>query len=681
MAPAEIPFLDRLIPAKLFAHPEDRQRVRIMLLTIVVGTGCVLMFVWFALDAGRSFTAWQLAVIVVPQLLMYPVLCASGNIKATAIFYLLYLTCLVIGLLYFGYSQVLLGLILLPMVAAHLVGVVAAILWTVIGICIAVAWAGNNPNLDSNQQLFVQMLVIAVAAAGIASALVEKVRTQSLAELKLARQSVDVEKEKFRQVFQSVFPVLLEVRLGKICVAAQEIENLLGYNANSLLGSFLADYVDSDDSSRLDDLMQQNESSGSTVDIRMRHKQGHWVWIRTHLIVEMDNSQTPRWTLAGYDISVEKAQHAKLIQAQRLDSVGVLAAGLAHDFNNMLTVISGYADMLAVGEVRSRITESVDAAAVLVRELMAFGRNQPVVAQYADLAKVLPNMQAVLISMLGPRIEFEVVFPDGEWWVPIGTAQLNQVLVNLVTNAKEAMGERGKLSLSLDSVTLVADQFGLKRGDYVRMRVVDDGKGMDEEAVQYAFDPFFSTKQNKIGAGLGLSSVYGIVVGIGGRAEISSRESFGTTVDVLMPKLLSLPKASLELALPKSARVGNGSILVVEDDQLIADLIARNLVGAGFNVTIRNDVESAWAQLQDSLPDLLVTDIMMPDGRGTELAKWLRKENVETPILFISGYSDQEVGEWKEAQGQVKFLAKPFHRKELLAVVTELLGVAKHETV
>jgi CheY-like chemotaxis protein len=250
-------------------------------------------------------------------------------------------------------------------------------------------------------------------------------------------------------------------------------------------------------------------------------------------------------------------------------------------------------------------------------------------------------------------------------------------LLNLVTNAKEALLPEGNVWIDLELLHLDLPRGELPPGSYAQLTVVDDGGGMEAYTLEHAFDPFYTTKDNRSGTGLGLASVYGLVRHAGGEIEVASEVGKGTTVSLLLP----LQPAEAEVSLLGEAQDfshGPGRILVVEDDELIADLIARSLVHAGYSVTIKNDVESAWQQLQKDVPDLLITDIMMPDGRGTDLAKrWYSSNQPEIlPMLFISGYSDQEIGDWKDASGPVKFLAKPFRSKELLDRVGELLRPA-----
>jgi signal transduction histidine kinase/CheY-like chemotaxis protein len=413
----------------------------------------------------------------------------------------------------------------------------------------------------------------------------------------------------------------------------------------------------------------------STIEARDRHRDGHWVWMNSYAVPGPLVADRQSWTLAGYDIGQEREDRERLIQAQRLEGIGILAAGVAHDFNNLLMVISGFADLLADGEARRNILNATDDAAVLVQKLMAFGPSAALEDERCDLVKLVSSLKNVLRSVLGPGIALEVDLGVEGQWVGLSKGQLNQIVLNLVANAKTAIVGKGQVEVSVKKVYLAEGSSDLPAGRYVELIVRDSGVGMDEHTRRHAFDPFFTTKPDKSGSGLGLSSVYGIAHNCGGHVNLESEPGEGTRVKVRLP--YAQPRANEnDLGLPEVDGTRDGEILVVEDDIIIADLIRKTLAKVGYSVTVRNSTGDALHMLQDEAPDLLITDIMMPDGRGTELAGRLREHWAELPILFISGYSDQQVGDWREAAGEVRFLAKPFRAHELMLRVDQLLPAA-----
>jgi PAS domain S-box-containing protein len=476
-----------------------------------------------------------------------------------------------------------------------------------------------------------------------------------------------------RTVVESLTPGLIDLEDGRVVYVAPGVRELSGHEPDEVIGTELLSYVHPDDVARLMPWLA-SAVAGDHIELRLRHKQGHWVWIRVHLIPMEGSDTSNRLRFAGYDVSAERDSREQQMRAQRLQGVGVLAAGVAHDFNNLLTVITGFAELMPASEGQRNILQASDEAAQLVQKLMAFGKNSPVEGGGAELDKILRASEPVLRSLLTSVGNLHVSCESQALHVAMSASQINQILLNLVTNAKEALLKEGNVWIDLELLHLDFPRGELPAGSYAQLTVADDGGGMEAYSLEHAFDPFYTTKANRSGTGLGLASVYGLVHHAGGEVEVASEVGKGTTVSLLLPLQSAEAEASI-LGVAVDFSHGQGRILVVEDDELIADLIARSLVQAGYSVTIKNDVESAWQQLQQDVPDLLITDIMMPDGRGTDLAKrWYQSDQHKIlPMLFISGYSDQEIGDWKDASGPVKFLAKPFRSKELLDRVGELL--------
>ncbi len=485
------------------------------------------------------------------------------------------------------------------------------------------------------------------------------------ADKKTVPANTEAERQRVQALVEEVFPCLIETSGDKIVYVAPGQEGLTGYQPAEMQGRSLKEFIHPEDLTTATTWLH-GSARDEALELRLRHKSGRWVWSRVFAASRRELDGEPGFTLAAYDATREREARDALVQAQRLEGLGVLSAGIAHDFNNMLTVISGFAEILEESEARNNVLDASDAAAVLVQRLMAFGSNKAMDGEAEDVSALAQGMENVLASILGPGVRLTVTVEE-DLWAPLGTPQLSQILLNLITNCREALADGGRVSLIVEGYR---DDFGAQR---VHIRVRDDGPGMDHQTQAKAFDPFFTTKSRGGGTGLGLASVKGLVEQVGGRVQLTTTVGKGTEV------LVELPRCEPVEALPQPAETvavvrGSGNVLVVEDDGLVADLIARSLLKAGYSVTIKNDVESAWQHLQAGLPDLLITDIMMPDGRGTELARRLRDASSDVPILFISGYSDTELGEWKDTGGRIKFLAKPFRRKELLDRVAHLVN-------
>jgi two-component system cell cycle sensor histidine kinase/response regulator CckA len=518
-------------------------------------------------------------------------------------------------------------------------------------------------------------LVLVVAVLTMISAVVAvqyaRVRQRALREIQALNEKLEVQNSRMSSVVRSVLPGVIEIENDRIAYTGTGLRDLVGYNPEEVIGAEIMSFVHPQDVPRLQH-WGESLSASRSIEFRLRHKEGHWVWIKNFYIPDPLARSRGRMTFAGYDVTRDRELRDRSMQSQRLEGIGVLAAGVAHDFNDLLTVITGFAELMDESTGRKNILKAADEAAGLVQKLTAFGAQSPIEDGACDLVKVVLDTEPVLSRILLPTVQLHISAATGPLWVPLAPAQISQILLNLVTNAKEALTEGGNVWVDLETLERAPEDDHLPARSYAQITVSDDGPGMDAHTFQHAFDPFYTTKSDLSQSGLGLATVYGLVRNAGGHVALEADHGPGTAVSVKMPL-----RSAVVDALPDAESIeyahGQGRILVVEDDELIADLIARSLVHAGYSVTIKNDVASAWQQLQVDMPDLLVTDIMMPDGRGTELAKRLQTINSKLPILFISGYSDQEIGEWKVTPGEVRFLAKPFRAQELLDRVGQLM--------
>ena len=374
---------------------------------------------------------------------------------------------------------------------------------------------------------------------------------------------------------------------------------------------------------------------------------------------------------------------AALRQAQKMEAVGRLAGGVAHDFNNVLTAISGYSELLlgdfAPGDPRRLYAEEIrragQRAAAFTRQLLAFGRRQVLAPRVVDLNAVVAQIHGLLRRLIPENIavEFEPGLSLGH--VRVDEGRLDQAIVNLAVNARDAMPGGGRLRLATRNVeTPPATPDGASER-WVELAVSDNGCGMAPEVREHVFEPFFTTKERGKGTGLGLATVYGIVVQSGGRIEVESEPGSGTTFRLLFPRTdapLDAPARIGEAAL----RTGSGRILLAEDEQAVRGFAADALRRAGYDVVeAENGARALDAfEREEGRFDLLVTDVVMPGMNGRDLAEELRKRGALLRVLFVSGYTDGAIGAERDLGPGRAFLPKPFSAQSLAAQVSDLLA-------
>jgi signal transduction histidine kinase/CheY-like chemotaxis protein len=385
-------------------------------------------------------------------------------------------------------------------------------------------------------------------------------------------------------------------------------------------------------------------------------------------------------------ISERKAFEEQYRQAQKMEAIGKLAGGVAHDFNNLLTVISGYAENIrtatgATGPVREYAGHVIDAAeraAGLTRQLLAYSRQQLLSPRVLELSDVVDRMGGMLRRLIGEDIRLVVEHRSGPCWVRVDPSQIEQVLLNLAVNARDAMRTGGTLTISttLDTVdeATARARADLTAGPCVLLRVHDTGEGMPTDVMARAFDPFFTTKELGRGTGLGLATVYGIVKQSGGSVWIESAPGQGTTVCVSLPRWEAEEAGIQPPTMPVTSR-REAVILVVEDESTVRALVCRTLEQAGHQVIEAVDgaggLDAAMAHGGDI--DLVVTDVVMPVMGGREMASRLLARRPGLRFLFVSGYPDDARAPGELAGSAGDFLAKPFTPGELVARVDELL--------
>ncbi len=374
--------------------------------------------------------------------------------------------------------------------------------------------------------------------------------------------------------------------------------------------------------------------------------------------------------LVTIDVTERKRLEEQFLQAQKMEAVGLLAGGVAHDFNNLLTVINGYAELVAqqLGsehELRTEVDEiraAGERAAALTRQLLAFGRRQVINPSVLDLNELVGNLEHMLRRVIGEDVELVVIASPVPALATADPGQLEQVVVNLVVNARDAMPEGGRVELAIGV---------LPETDEVELSVTDTGSGIDEGTRTHIFEPYFTTKEVGKGTGLGLSTVLGIVEQSGGRVGVESEPGRGTSFRVTLPQAVDGGHAETGYAAGRAGAGGAETILLVEDDPVVRELVRAVLVEHGYSVLETAGAEEALAACADHHAgiDVLLTDIVMPGMRGHELAEHVRSHHPHVRVLLMSGHADGVFA----GGGEQDFLQKPFSPQDLAAKVREVL--------
>jgi len=396
------------------------------------------------------------------------------------------------------------------------------------------------------------------------------------------------------------------------------------------------------------------------------------------------------WGFRGIlrDVTEQRKLEEQLRQSQKMEAVGRLAGGVAHDFSNLLTAINGYSQLLMAKMAdddpqRGAVAEILAAgrrAADLTRRLLLLSRQQVASPRRLDLNRVVADVEKLLRRVLGEDVALVTWLGPGLRAIHADSGQVEQLLLNLAVNARDAMPGGGRLEIETRDVELKSRpgrEGSPAPGGYVRLTVRDTGEGMDEEVRQRVFEPFYTTKGKGEGTGLGLSIVYGIVHGAGGHIELESKEGAGSTFHLHFPHAEKAPPPAPTPEEPAAEPMARGeeTILLVEDESGARTAVARILEHLGYRVLTAGDAAEAIEIFEgrDRPPDLLLTDVVMPGRSGVELAEDLHRRDPELGILFMSGYTDRHTGVRLVSERRAAFLAKPFPNQLLARKVREAL--------
>jgi two-component system cell cycle sensor histidine kinase/response regulator CckA len=389
------------------------------------------------------------------------------------------------------------------------------------------------------------------------------------------------------------------------------------------------------------------------------------------------------------DATELKTLEAQFVQSQKMQAIGQLAGGVAHDFNNLLTAISGHCDLLLLRHDAGdpdyadliQIAQNANRAASLVGQLLAFSRKQNLKPQSLDIRDTMSDLAHLLNRLIGEKISLEVSHAPGAQTIRADRRQLEQVIVNLVVNARDAMPDGGTITVisdlqSLDE-ELVRDRARVPPGDYVRIRVLDAGVGIPQDGISKIFEPFYSTKKTGEGTGLGLSTAYGIVKQTGGYIFVDSRVGEGTQFSLYFPfcpQAVEVAPVEKHLA-PQGQSAGDGIVLLVEDEAPVRAFASRALQLRGYTVIEAEDAEEALSILENEElhVDLFLSDVVMPGMDGPTWVRQAHKTRPNTNVIFMSGYSEEGRVEKQARIPNSVFLPKPFSLHQLTSLVHEQL--------
>jgi two-component system cell cycle sensor histidine kinase/response regulator CckA len=507
-----------------------------------------------------------------------------------------------------------------------------------------------------------------------------------------AEEAVRRSEARFRSLIENASDgVLILSAEGLITYQSPAVERMLGYPPDRMQGRSPFELVHPDDLGDVQESfvnVMSPDGHGKSVEFRARHRDGTWRMLH---VIGTDLRHDPAINgivVNMIDSTTHRSLEQQLHHSQRLEAIGRLAGGIAHDFNNLLTAIRGYTDLLGdkvQDDTRAfadvvEIRRAVERAARLTRQLLAFSRRQVVRPQPTELGGVIVELQQMLRRLIPEEIPLDTsVVPSA--WVFADPGQLEQIVVNLVVNARDAQPRTG-IRLKVETATLAggaAASAGVDPGDYVILIIADDGSGIEADVLPHIFEPFFTTKEVGRGTGLGLSTVYGIVQDAGGIVRVESTIGVGTSMMVYLPRIAEPAAAPvIEDTHADEPEQGNELVMLVEDEPAVRSLAERILLRQGYHVlTAGSGVEALeLAETVHGQIDLLVTDVVMPEMGGVQLAERMLALRPDLRVLFISGYAADTVPTTDANGRTLHFLDKPFSPARFAETIRKVLDEA-----
>ncbi len=512
-----------------------------------------------------------------------------------------------------------------------------------------------------------------------------------LTERKQADEALQQSENRFRaMVEKSSDAISLVDAQGKVLYSSHAVSPIFGYSLEERKGKDVFELVHAEDFSETLSLFRkllQNPFTSVSTQVRYRHKDGTWRWIEalgTNLLEE----PSVKAVIINYrDVTERRQLLEQLFQAQKMEAVGRLAGGVAHDFNNLLTAILGYSDMVLekvlldspLHRYASEIKKAGERAASLTRQLLAFSRLQVMSPQVLDLNATILDMEKILRRVMGEDIILTTVPEVTPGRIKADPSQIEQVILNLAINARDAMPHGGHLTLKTSGLTLdhefTFEGVRVQPGAYVVLEITDTGCGMDAETRSRAFEPFFTTKEKGKGTGLGLSTVYGIVKQSGGYIWLSSEPGRGTALKIYLPRVDEAAGVTKTFEAAPHPHRGNETILLVEDEGAVRKLLTRALRSKGYEVLgAKNGEEALRVCARWRRPiHLMLTDVVMPQMSGRELARQITSLHSESRVLYMTGYAGNRIGSAEVLEADAQFIQKPFSVDALVDRIRAIL--------
>jgi two-component system cell cycle sensor histidine kinase/response regulator CckA len=512
---------------------------------------------------------------------------------------------------------------------------------------------------------------------------------------KLAETLAQRSQERFRALIDKASDLIVVLdAAGCVIFFSPSTTEKLGWSSQELLGKQAFELIHPDDLAHIQETFAEGVGVPGTtaqVSARVRHQDGSWRLLEASGRNLLEDPAVHGIVVNARDVTEQRRMEEQFQHAQKLESVGRLAGGVAHDFNNLLTVIlSGIEelkrDLADEVPVDPELVEDIGAAGArarnLTRQLLAFARKQVLAPVVLDLNRVVRASETMLRRILREDVELKVDLQPGLWSVFCDEGQVEQVLMNLVVNARDAMPGHGTLSVETRNSDLpLAEDPEPTPGQWVRLLVRDSGSGMSPEVQAHLFEPFFTTKPQGKGTGLGLATIHGIVSQAGGHLHVRSEPGQGSTFVVCFPRRLGPAPGFAETSPAALVARGTETILVVEDEPAVRQVAVRALRGAGYQVLVAGDGGEAQllGDAQLARLDLLLTDVIMPGQSGLEVAEALGRRHPGLPVLYMSGYAQEAFAGMDVAAAGIQFLPKPFTAAALLARVRAALDAPRPE--
>jgi len=516
-------------------------------------------------------------------------------------------------------------------------------------------------------------------------------RHRMLAEVQRYARRLQVSEARFRSLVQNSSDIITVLDPdGTIRYASPSTEAILGHPSGTLVGKNAFGFVHPGDAATLRAFLDRAVSqptATATAEYRFRHVDGAWIDLEAVGNNRLADPSVVGIVVNARNLTERRRLEAQLRQSQKMEAIGNLAGGIAHDFNNLLTIIIGHTHLMLqrLGADRpgreewELIRDTADRGAALIRQLLVFSRQQVVQPVVLDLNSVVEGIGGLLQRLLGEHIELLMAPAPDLGRVRADPGHIEQVIVNLAVNARDAMPDGGRLTIETANVELDAEyarrHVGASVGPHVMLAVSDTGSGMDADTQSRMFEPFFTTKEPGKGTGLGLSTVYGIVQQCGGTVWVYSEVGHGTTFKIYLPCIETTAGVAAPSAPAGAVEGGSETVLVVEDEDKVRELVSEILTLYGYTVLMASTAGEALlvSEHHEGPIHLLVTDLIMPTMSGRELARRIATRRPETRALYLSGYTGDTIVRHGMLEADMAFLQKPFTVDGLTRKVREML--------